>query len=70
MGLEESNEERGEREESHGNYLQEMEGEKELSGSKTIRITGSFLQLTANDLKLPVYSNKIYLKKVSTASLK
>ena len=29
MGMEESNEERGERKESHGNYLQEMEGEKE-----------------------------------------
>lgn len=35
-----------------------------------LRITGSFLQLTANDVKLPVYSDKIYLKKVSTASLK
>ena len=44
--------------------------EKEQSGSRIIRITGSFLQLTANDLKLPVYSNKVYLKKVSTASLK
>lgn len=44
--------------------------EKEQSGSRIIRIRGSFLQLTTNDLKLPVYSNKIYLKKVSTASLK
>lgn len=29
MDMEESNEERGEREEKHGNYLQGMEGEKE-----------------------------------------
>ena len=56
--MEESNEERGEEE-------RVME-----TTYRTIRITGSFLQLTANDLKLPVYSNKIYLKKVSTASLK
>ena len=47
-----------------------MEGEKEQSRSRALRTVGSFLQLTAFDLKLPVYRNKIYLKKVSTASLK